>query len=388
MKKINKNLLIYLIIILVGIIIRGAFFDVKSRDYIYFLQKWFNIYQGKGGIFALKYKIGDYTPLYNYFIALCTYIPIKNLYLIKILSTIFDLLLAISCVKISKLFNYEKYSILIFGCVFLSPILMLNGAVWGQCDSIYTFFCVMTIYELCKINKDKNAIYKAMIFYGVAFALKLQSIFIAPVILIILLKDFKRFKSIVIVPIIYILSIIPAAILGADLKRLLLIYFNQAKQYHLLTMNYPNFYSLLKSIVPGISNRIASCLGFALIISFLLAIIFIEYKKNDITNERIIDLAILIPLAMVFFLPRMHERYGIIAEVISIIYILRKRVSIPLLCNAVTILTYLKYLRSVPFDGKVMEITIALIRFLIVVYLFVLYYRSTKEIEIKEKIII
>lgn len=27
-----------------------------------------------------------------------------------------------------------------FVCIFVSPIVMFNSSLWGQCDSIYTFF--------------------------------------------------------------------------------------------------------------------------------------------------------------------------------------------------------------------------------------------------------
>lgn len=55
--------------------------------------------------------------------------------------------------------------------------MILNLSVWGQCDSIYVTFVIWTIYFL---YKEKYR--KAFIFLGIAFAFKLQAVFIMPIV--------------------------------------------------------------------------------------------------------------------------------------------------------------------------------------------------------------
>ena len=74
--------------------LRALALDYRTLDYINFLSRWVEFFRLHGGFRALKYSVGNYNIPYLYFLALFSVLPIDDLYLIKLLSTLSDVLLA------------------------------------------------------------------------------------------------------------------------------------------------------------------------------------------------------------------------------------------------------------------------------------------------------
>ena len=71
--------------------------DYETLDYKDFLSQWVQYFRDNGGFAALSRQIGNYNIPYLYFLALFSYSGIDDLYLIKLLSIFFDVLLAWGC---------------------------------------------------------------------------------------------------------------------------------------------------------------------------------------------------------------------------------------------------------------------------------------------------
>lgn len=142
--------------------------DYKSGDYLWHLERWYNSLKEAGGLKGLATYSGDYNPPYVTLIALITYVTSNALYAIKAVSITFDFLLAIAVGKLaSYLANDNKKVIFTLAysiCLFI-PSVLLNGAFWGQCDSMYTFFIICSL--LCLL---KEKYLKSFILYGIAFS--------------------------------------------------------------------------------------------------------------------------------------------------------------------------------------------------------------------------
>jgi Gpi18-like mannosyltransferase len=67
--------------------------------------------------------------------------------------------------------------------VLFTPTVILNSSFWGQADAIHTTFLLACLYFLVTRREIP-----AFIAFGVAVAFKLQAIFLAPLLLILLLK--------------------------------------------------------------------------------------------------------------------------------------------------------------------------------------------------------
>ena len=65
-----------------------------TLDYENFLSTWIQFFRDNGGVFALKYSVGNYNVPYLYFLSLFSYSDMYGLYQIKLLSIFFDVILA------------------------------------------------------------------------------------------------------------------------------------------------------------------------------------------------------------------------------------------------------------------------------------------------------
>ena len=341
----NKKILRILFltaILLLAIVAKYLAYNYKSGDYEAFLKPWYDKIIELGKIKSLKYKIGDYNVPYMFILAIFSYIPISPLILIKTLSVIFDVILAIYSSKlVYEFIKSNKNAILIsdicFGVILFLPTVFMNSAVWAQCDSIYVTFVIMSLYYL---KKDK--VLTSFILLGIAFAFKLQFIFILP---IYILLYFKRndisILHFIIIPIVNVLMCLPAIIMGRGIKDCLLIYFSQTGTYKSLTLNYPNLYSLFGEVFQN-QSKVLVLLTIAIIgmISF-----YLVYRKVKI-NDNVIKIGLMLALITVYFLPRMHERYGFLVEILSIIYVFiyKKDFSLPVILQLSALSGYFMFL--------------------------------------------
>jgi Gpi18-like mannosyltransferase len=158
----------------------------------------------------------------------------------------------------------------------------------------------------------------ALISFGVAISFKLQAIFLAPLLLILLLKRKISWYYLPLIPVVYLVMILPAWFAGRQMRELLLIYSDQANKYPKLTLNAPNFYQW----IPKDFYNIFFPIGLILTILAILLLTYIVMYKNklEITQDRLIYLAMISVLLMPYLLPKMHERYFYPADIFSIIF--------------------------------------------------------------------
>lgn len=168
-----------------AVVVRWKFLSYESRDFTDFLLPWFTALKEGGGLSALATYSGDYNAPYVTILALLSYLPFSPLVLIKLVSIIFDFVLAGAVAYLVYTLVIDKQhkkglAVLAYIMILFLPQVMLNGAFWGQCDAIYASFCVLALTFLLK---ERYAL--AFVFLGVAFAFKLQFIFILPIFIVV-----------------------------------------------------------------------------------------------------------------------------------------------------------------------------------------------------------
>ena len=88
---VNNNKYIFMILIsIIALILRLKYLNNAGGDYDGFLGDWSKYLRDNGGFKAITSVDTDYNVLYLYFLAFFTYLPIRDLYLIKFLSFSFD----------------------------------------------------------------------------------------------------------------------------------------------------------------------------------------------------------------------------------------------------------------------------------------------------------
>ncbi len=308
----NDDLFFFIIMAILAFWVRLAFIPFKSGDYLINLEKWYNILKN-GGFLSFKENFYDYTPMYLYLIWLASYLPVSPEMAIKIISFVFDFVGAFFiALLVKEHYKNHFWTQLSFIVVLFIPTVIINSAIWAQCDFIYTAALLATIYYLIKGNN-----WAAFIGYGIAFSFKIQAVFLAPLLLFLWLKQKVKLYHFLIVPAVYILTILPCVIAGRPFWDLMLIDFNLTERYPWLTLGFANFYQWIAN-----GNQYFTMYKNAGIILAAAAVIFLCYlsykSKQKIDEEFILRFSLLSVLIMPFFLPSMHERYYFPAEMISI----------------------------------------------------------------------
>jgi len=336
----HKSTLFLTFLYITALGVRLSTWNIISGDMRVFFLPWYDFITKHGAFQSLAYNFYDYTPSYLYFISILTLFrfipPIMG---IKLISIVFDFLAAFFVYKIIKLKYPQGSTPFIGSLVFLfAPTVIFNSSVWGQSDIIYTTGILAVIY-FCLIEKDLFA----MIAFGLAISFKLQAAFIAPFLLLLFFKGRVRWWLFFLVPVIFIVSLIPAWAAGRPFGELLLIFPRQADTYHNLTMSAPNLYQWLDNYYYLVFVRMGLLLTTGLVVLGIYT--FLE-SKIRINRDVIIILATISTLAIPFFLPKMHQRYFFPADVISILYAFYfpKYFYVPIITGLTSFLTYVAYL--------------------------------------------
>ncbi len=333
--------IVLVVLTAIAMMVRWKLRSFQSIDFTDFLLGWFRTLQEGGGFAALADFPGDYNAPYMTVLAFLTYLPMDSLYSIKLVSVIFDLVLAGAAAflvytvakKDKKFFASIAYVVTLF-----LPQVILNGAYWGQCDSIYASFCILAITFLLRERYSLS-----FIMLGAAFAFKLQFIFILPIFLVVYLvkRKFSIFNFLLI-PLTHLVLCLPAILAGYPLLDCFLVYFKQTQTYAgYLTLNFVNFFQIL-----GGDAYYFSLFGIGLTVAVCALILWvILHNKITLDNEKILELVLLFAIVMTFFLPSMHERYLFVAEILGVLYYLvyRKHGTIILFINICAVITYMSF---------------------------------------------
>lgn len=329
-------------------IIRWKLMPIESGDFQGFLENWMNQIREGGGFRSLGYQISNYTSPYMYLMCMVSYLTENNLYGLKLLSIFFDYLASIAMFLIVyQMTDSVRKSVLGMAALLLSPAVILDGAYWCQCDIIYTTFILYAFYCFLKDNSKW-----CMIFLGISFSFKLQALFIVPFFIIMWLKRKTIYLTdFLYLPVIYMLSALPAWMAGRGFQELMMIYFEQAGTYPWGTLDYPNIYALLGEAMPDMRHAAeVSGAGTFLTIILLGCIAYYLYEKNiNLTNELIVTIALLTVAVTVYFLPHMHERYGFLIDLLAILYGILNVKKLPVVCGfmLVSILSFMPFLIAV-----------------------------------------
>lgn len=367
-----------LIFISFAFLLRAFVLDYKTLDYEDFLSHWVEFFRQNGGFKALGRPIGNYNVPYLYFLALFSYLPINDLHLIKLLSIFFDVLLAYGAMKLLSLF--KKSPTVLVACfitVLYLPTVFLNGAVWGQCDSIYVALALLGIY--CALT-DRPCI--SMVLAALSFGFKLQAVFILPVYAVLWFKGKFNWKHFLIFPLSYVILVLPAVIMGRPFIDTITLYFSQTGSIGSgLNYSSPSVFSILR----GIQNEeLASKIGVAAAFIFMFAVLGIAFwKRKQLSNRSVMWAALLFVLGIPFLLPHMHERYFFAADIMCLLlaFAVPKLAAAAMLSQFASFLGYYayfnrRYLLTMNYGGWAI--------FLLLITAFVFYILSFSEKNLKK----
>lgn len=327
-------------------VVRIFAYPTVVSDYTEFFAKWLSVLAHASGLSALATSFSNYPPLYLYLFKILTVIPVDGLYGIKTLSLAFEIVIAAAAAWMVGKTAPRPYSrneqFLVFAAMLCVPTLLINGSLWGQVDALYAAFVLLSLFAI--LRKSPLA---AAIAYGVALSFKIQAIFFLPVFLGYLLRDTRRFGYVLILPAVYLISVMPAWLAGASLSHLLAIYLDQANEYPFLSLNSSSVFAITQGL--QISPNVQVALSWA---GIAVAGTYASYIACRIMRLPSVDAAswlyftLLSVIAIPYFLPHMHERYFYLADMFSVIYVfyVPKHWYIPIFVVASSFIAYSAFL--------------------------------------------
>ena len=342
------EILLMLGLTLMAVLIRYIFRNVVTDDYKIFFEPWVaTLREAGGGIRGLsaEFEYVDYTTPYLTILSFISICPFLNtLLLMKIVSIFFDFVAAFAVFAIVYEVTGRRtlYGIFGYGALLLAPTVIANSAMWAQCDIIFTSFVLWSVYFILKSRPAA-----AMVFYGIAFAFKLQTLFLAPFYVILWMKGKVKLKHFLFLPLMYIIGMIPALLAGENFWELLGVYIFQANgqmDIYALSHKFPNIFQFFGTdtfLVEYADAAIYVTLGALMVEMYVFA-----RKRYEMDAKLFFRMAMLCTMTLLYFLPHMHERYAILVDVFAIIifFLEPDKLYIPVLTQIASFGGYALYL--------------------------------------------
>ena len=312
----NKKFLALLIAM--GLVIKLLIlpFIPEPGDYTFFLKPWVEFIRSHGYWQAFRFEFANYSPAYLYFLLGIAKLGGEPLIPIKLLSICFEYVAAwfiggIAYQKYRE--NWVRWCAL--AVVPLLPTVLINSSYWGQCDSIYVSFLIGSIYFALKKRS-----FLSILFLGISFSFKLQAVLLFPFYFVLLLRNRIKWYYFLLVPAVYLISLLPAYCAGRPLTELLSVFVAQSGHYEELSLQFPNLYMWISNdyYEPVKWGGILFTFLFALLMCGLLA----KKYKTELTDDYLVRLALLSAVIFPFLLPGMHERYMYAGDLLAIVYIM------------------------------------------------------------------
>jgi Gpi18-like mannosyltransferase len=223
----------------------------------------------------------------------------------------------------------------------------------------------------------------AFLAYGLAFAFKLQAIFFLPFLGMHFLKTRKySFAQFLWIPLVLLVTSMPAIFLGRPAKEVFSVYFGQIGEYSRTVFNFGNIYTFLpddyaRFALPGVILM--------LLLLFVGLFLILRDRKLTLTPFNLPDFALLSILVCASFLPGMHERYMFAAIVIAVLYLFAHPLQfyIPLTLWVIEPNAYLIVLWGMrpPIDYRLSAVLLILVIILIIINVFKSRQIGTAEIQ-------
>ena len=277
-----------------------------------FLIPWLDTILDRGPIEAFTRPFSNYTPPYLYLLAavspLASILP--KMSVIKLLSLLGMVALGIAAHGLLRAAGDRRSTEGAFWLLLL-PTIVINAAALGQADAFWTAACVMAV--ACAIERRALAM---LIWFGLAVSFKAQAIFLAPFIGQRLLQQ-KITPLLWPVPLLmYLLAMVPAALAGWPISDLLTVYLRQAQWNPTFIGNAANPWSLVQYVAPQVGLAWL-WIGDAAAVAAAVLLIVGFRRRAETDAQWLLNLALLSALVIPFLLPKMHERFFFLGDVLS-----------------------------------------------------------------------
>ena len=303
-------------IALMACVIYGLCSTFVGPDLHTYLFLWIEHIRAAGAVIAFREPFANYTPPYLYLLAIGTLLTDNPLVIVKVLS-------AMSCGFVAiaawRLVHPERSAIGAAATSLLLPTMIIDGPMLGQCDGIWVALCLLGVAAAIE-----GRMLAMVVWCGIAFAFKAQAAFIAPFVLTVLLQRRASIVLWIVPPVIYWVAMLPAWLVGWPALDLATIYLRQAEYFNSIGSS-PGLWAIGAVILPKQPSDLF-LIGYVAGVIFSVIYVVLLCRRR-LSREQMIEAALLSALALPFLLPKMHERFTLLADLLalSLVFISPKR---------------------------------------------------------------
>ncbi|MCP3730395.1 hypothetical protein M9978_08125 [Sphingomonas sp. MG17] len=282
---------------------------VQPPDLEAYLYRWLDHIRAHGTLGAFAIPFSNYNPPYLYLLAGGAALTGSNLAVVKTLSILSVLCAAVALWRVARRFPGGIEAALL---VPILPTILANGIVYGQCDGFWVAAVLMAI----DADMDDSPFAMAA-WAGLGFAFKAQAAFIAPYVIGRLLARRASPAAWLLPAMIFAVALAPAWAAGWPFAHLSTIYLRQADYFNTISTA-PGPWAIVALVV---SPRPIAAFAFGYLAAALAAAAIIRAvaRRRQIDFETMLAAALLSALLLPFLLPKMHERFLLLADLLSII---------------------------------------------------------------------
>ena len=309
-----------------GVFIRWSGIPILVADTEFMNSSWY-LAARESGVRGLLEVDCTYSPVFMYLFALLS--PLLDMYpydFCKLMAMVMEaLMIPTVCALVHAAAPEGKkrpYTAVAFILLCFHPLLVLNASAWGQTDASYAALSMLALLMMLKGKAPW-----AMLFLGLALSFKLQAIFLLPAFLLLWLTGERRFSLFwfLLVPGVLVLSGLPMVLYGQSPLFAVECYLGQTGLYSKAVMNYPGLLATLGETIgfsrtsDGFLSRLALVFTAGALGGMAVALVV---RKARFDARAILLLSAWCVLACAFLLPRMHERYGFVGEILLVCWAL------------------------------------------------------------------
>ena len=297
-----------------------AWLPSNNIDQQIFFLPWLDRLVTAGRLRSLDAAFVQYNPPYGYLLSLASLLHgrLAPLIIIKLINAPFLVLAAWLVVRLTARAGLPRRQRLAAAWLLLvAPEIVENGWLWGQCDMVYGSLLLGTVAALLARRPAW-----AMAAFAVALSFKLQAMFFAPVLLILLLAGEIPAWTLLVSAAAYLLMLLPAMFAGRPLFAALTVYGTQYSMYQQISFDAANPYSVLRHWVhTAAAERLVDHAGMLLALLVNVALVLFLWRLRDRLKNPVglMTAAALSITAEVYTLPKMHERYYFVANLLLLV---------------------------------------------------------------------
>lgn len=292
-----------------------ALWPLFTPDMTAYLVPWLETIRTHGVGSAFAEPFSNYMPSYLYLLALFGPLAewLDPASVIKLLSVAGTIALALSVHRLLGALGAAQ-RVQWAATVLALPSVAFNALLMDQCDAIYVAACVMAV--AMALERRHLAMFA---WCGMAFAFKAQAALVAPFFLALAIRRRLPFGYWLAAPAALLAVMLPALIAGRPPGDLATIYFRQAGTFsNEIARNAPNIWSLAGAISPEHAPKL---FGLALAAALGGAAAYVaRMQVVRVDRAGLVGMAALAALLTAGLLPRMHERYFMLADILILAF--------------------------------------------------------------------